>query len=141
MLVLPSLNPLSLYMEALIDASLLVVVVFPAMYFFILKPMRANNEARQQAADQQAKLVAELQKALNEVKTLSGLLPICASCKKIRDDKGYWYQIERYLSTHSDIGFTHGFCPDCIKNLYPEFADQQDAEEIGDETTLEKDKK
>jgi PleD family two-component response regulator len=62
----------------------------------------------------------ELQKALAEIKTLSGLLPICASCKKIRDDQGYWTQLESYISKHSGAEFTHGCCPDCMKKLYPE---------------------
>lgn len=61
--------------------------------------------------------------ALMEVKTLSGLLPICASCKKIRDDRGYWNQIEKYVQEHSDATFSHGICPDCAKKLYPEFHD------------------
>ncbi len=59
-----------------------------------------------------------LQRALNQVKTLQGLLPICASCKKIRDDKGYWNQLETYLHKHSDAQFTHGCCPECAKVLY-----------------------
>ena len=62
----------------------------------------------------------ELQKALAKIKTLSGLLPICASCKKIRDDQGYWTQLESYISEHSEAEFTHGCCPDCMKKLYPE---------------------
>lgn len=62
----------------------------------------------------------KLEKALTEVKTLSGLIPICASCKKIRDDKGYWSAVESYISKHSDATFTHGICPDCLKKLYPE---------------------
>lgn len=62
----------------------------------------------------------ELSTALGEVKQLSGLLPICASCKKIRDDKGYWNQIEHYISAHSHADFTHGICPDCADTLYPE---------------------
>ena len=64
--------------------------------------------------------IAELQDALAHVKTLKGLLPICASCKKIRNDKGYWDQIESYISKHSDASFTHGICPDCAKKLFPE---------------------
>jgi hypothetical protein len=64
--------------------------------------------------------VLKLQAAMDEVKTLSGLLPICASCKKIRDDKGYWTQIETYIREHSDAEFSHGICPDCAKKLYPE---------------------
>ena len=66
------------------------------------------------------RLIRELTEALAHVKTLSGLLPICASCKKIRDDQGYWQQVETYISAHSDADFTHGICPDCVKRLYPE---------------------
>ena len=65
------------------------------------------------------KLIGELQKALAKVKTLSGLLPICSSCKKIRDDKGYWNQIETYIRERSEADFTHGICPNCAKKLYP----------------------
>jgi PAS domain S-box-containing protein len=65
------------------------------------------------------KLIKDLQEALSKVKTLSGLLPICASCKKIRDDKGYWNQIEVYVKDRSDAEFSHGICPDCKKQLYP----------------------
>ena len=65
----------------------------------------------------------ELQEALAKVKTLSGLLPICASCKKIRDDSGYWKQIEAYIREHSDATFTHGICPECVKKLYPGIGD------------------
>ncbi len=62
---------------------------------------------------------AELRQALADVKHLSGLLPICASCKKVRDDKGYWQQIESYISAHSDADFSHSICPDCMEKLYP----------------------
>jgi len=62
----------------------------------------------------------ELQDSLAKVKTLSGLLPICASCKKIRNDQGYWSQIEVYIRDHSEAEFSHGLCPDCVKKLYPE---------------------
>jgi len=65
------------------------------------------------------KLIGELQQALAKVKTLSGLLPICSSCKKIRDDKGYWNQIETYIRERSEADFTHGICPSCAKMLYP----------------------
>ncbi len=60
----------------------------------------------------------EREKALLKVRTLSGLLPICASCKKIRDDKGYWNRIESFIRDHSEAEFTHGICPDCTKELY-----------------------
>jgi CheY-like chemotaxis protein len=65
------------------------------------------------------KLVNELQSALAKVKTLSGLLPICSSCKKIRDDTGYWNQIESYIRARSEAEFTHSICPNCSKTLYP----------------------
>lgn len=65
------------------------------------------------------RLIAELQEALANVKTLSGLIPICSSCKKIRDDKGYWNVLEQYLIDHSDAKFSHGVCPDCLKRDFP----------------------
>lgn len=68
----------------------------------------------------QRRLVEDLRQALDQVRTLSGLLPICANCKKIRDDKGYWQQIEHYLASHSGASFSHGLCPDCVRQLYPE---------------------
>jgi PAS domain S-box-containing protein len=66
-------------------------------------------------------LIVECQEALAKVKTLSGLLPICASCKRIRDDKGYWKQIEDYISDHSEAEFSHGICPECGKRLYGKY--------------------
>lgn len=67
------------------------------------------------------RLITELQEALNKVKTLSGLLPICAFCKDIRDDSGYWHQVEAYIKEHSKANFSHGVCPDCAKKHYPEY--------------------
>ena len=64
-------------------------------------------------------LIQELKNALAQVKTLGGLLPICSHCKKIRDDKGYWNQIEAYLHEHSDADFSHSICPECFKEHYP----------------------
>mgnify|MGYP003645286011 CR=1 FL=1 len=63
----------------------------------------------------------ELRQALNKVKQLGSMLPICAHCKNIRDDKGYWEEVESYISKHSDTQFTHGICPDCIEANFPEF--------------------
>ncbi|MEM7031944.1 MAG: response regulator [Chloroflexota bacterium] len=72
------------------------------------------------------RLNQELSDALAKVKLLSGLLPICASCKKIRDDSGYWQQLEVYIAQHSEASFTHGICPDCTKELYPDFFSEDD---------------
>ncbi len=65
-------------------------------------------------------LIAALTKAMNKVKLLSGLVPICASCKNIRDDNGYWMQVEKYIQEHSEAKFSHGICPICAKKLYPD---------------------
>ncbi len=67
------------------------------------------------------KLIADLQGALSKVKLLSGFLPICASCKKIRNDKGYWTQVEEYIRDHSEAEFSHGLCPECAKRIYPQY--------------------
>jgi len=80
------------------------------------------EEDLQQKAQELEKANQELQALLNNVKTLSGLLPICATCKSIRDDKGYWNQIESYIRAHSEADFSHGICPDCAKKLYPDIA-------------------
>lgn len=74
-------------------------------------------------------LILELQGALAKVKTLNGLLPICASCKKIRDDSGYWNRIESYIGKHADVQFSHGICPDCARKLYPELFEEKGTEE------------
>lgn len=68
----------------------------------------------------------ELQTALSQVEVLSGLLPICANCKKIRDDSGYWKQVEEYFEEHSRAEFTHSICPDCLREMYPELADRME---------------
>jgi hypothetical protein len=61
--------------------------------------------------------VTELEKALSEVKQLRGILPICAYCKKIRDDQNYWQQVESYFTAHTDARFSHSFCPDCYEKI------------------------
>lgn len=73
-------------------------------------------------ARQKEELIAKLRETLARVRTLSGMLPICSTCKKIRDDKGYWNQIESYIKAHSDAEFSHSICPDCLVRLYPEEA-------------------
>jgi len=77
--------------------------------------------ARKQAEAERERLLAEREKALSEIKVLSGLLPICMSCKQIRDDQGYWNKIELYIRSHSQAEFSHGLCPACAHKLYPEY--------------------
>jgi len=79
-------------------------------YYGILKFKKLERE----------ELIANLQKALADVKTLSGMLPICAWCKKVRNDEGYWQKIEAYMKSHLDLDFTHGICNDCAKKEYPD---------------------
>ena len=80
---------------------------------------RAEDALRQTKLEQQ-KLIAELQEALAEIKTLKGFIPICASCKKIRDDEGYWNQLEAYISKHTEAIFTHSICPQCAEKYKAE---------------------
>jgi len=84
---------------------------------------------RKRTQEEREQLISELREALAKVKQLSGLLPMCASCKKIRDDKGYWNQLEAYISDHSEADFSHGICPECVKELYPEYAHKFDSHE------------
>jgi len=73
--------------------------------------------ALKQAAAERERLIGELQEALTRVRLLSGLLPICAGCKKIRDEQGSWRQLEIYIRAHSEADFTHGMCPDCLEKF------------------------
>jgi PAS domain S-box-containing protein len=84
-----------------------------------------RSAERKQAKDEREKLIIELQEALGRVKTLSGFLPICASCKKIRNDKGYWEQLEAYITKHSEALFSHGLCPECAQKLCPQIYEQK----------------
>ncbi|MFH0880730.1 MAG: PAS domain S-box protein [Lentisphaerota bacterium] len=97
-----------------------------------ISPLRSGNQQlgflvlvqdvteQKKNATERERLLNEVQQALTQVKALSGLLPICASCKKIRDDKGYWNQVEQYISRHTSATFTHGFCPECAKKKLQE---------------------
>ncbi|MGO8766531.1 MAG: PAS domain S-box protein [Limisphaerales bacterium] len=80
--------------------------------------IRAEITDRKRAEEERERLIAELQHALAEVKTLSGLLPICSVCKKVRDDRGYWHQIEEFVSTRTKAQFSHGSCPGCTAKMY-----------------------
>ncbi len=81
---------------------------------------------KSRAEKEREKLIQELQESLAKIKLLSGLLPICANCKDIRDDKGNWEKIESYIMNHSEAQFSHGICLKCSKKLYPEFHDENE---------------
>jgi hypothetical protein len=122
-----------LHPEIGIWESHVVTIIFSTLvstlvaYFALWKYQKINRrlndeiDEHQRLEEEREKLIMELQSAIDNVKTLSGFLPICALCKKIRDDQGYWNQVESYLSEHTDIDFTHSICPECAKKLYPEY--------------------
>ncbi len=91
--------------------------------------LRARVEVGRRMVEMQdtlASKIMELRRALDQINTLSGLVPICSSCKKIRDDKGFWNHLESYIQAHTNAEFTHGICPECVKKLYPEFCQNGD---------------
>lgn len=106
------------YLVKPVEADRLVSTISKTLEINALKAERKKLE------EEKGKLILELQDALSKIKTLGGMLPICSSCKKIRDDKGYWNQIEAYISEHSEAEFSHGVCPDCAKKLYPQYYDK-----------------
>ena len=109
----------------LIDSQNLQIRTFLLSYGFIwligILAILTCSARMQKKDNERSMIIAKLQKSLSEVKRLSGLLPICCSCKNIRDDKGYWNEVEKYMGEHADVQFTHGICPECARKLYPEF--------------------
>ncbi len=128
-LITTALNDTYSMMEAIeigVDQYVLKPVVTGRLFTAIAKcaeiiELRRSEKKHQAERDQ---LIVDLQAAMAKVKQLKGFLPICASCKKIRDDTGYWQQIEAYIGDRAEVKFSHGICPDCVKTLYPEFSKQ-----------------
>jgi DNA-binding NtrC family response regulator len=114
------------------------------VYRYLTKPLNSPEEIRGALAQavelwelrqerrrfeaELARRNEELEAMLAQVKRLEGMLPICASCKNVRDDKGYWKQIEEYIGERSEAVFSHGICPDCMRKLYPEYSDEAEEE-------------
>lgn len=98
----------------------LAFILSTVIVLLLFKENKTSVE-RKRAEAEREKLIKELQDAIARINKLNGLLPICAHCKKIRDDKGYWNQIESYIREHSEAEFSHGICPECAQKLYPEF--------------------
>ena len=117
-----------IFLSCLNDPAVLESAVKTNPYGYIVKPydnaaLKSSIEitlVKYRAEKDREKLIEQLERALDEVKRLSGLLPICASCKRIRDDQGGWRQIEDYIAEHSEADFSHGICPQCAHKLYPE---------------------
>jgi hypothetical protein len=89
-------------------------------YRLIFRDLSAEIARRNETEQRRLALIGELRHALAEIKTLKGIVPICMHCKKIRDDAGYWNQLEQYLRDHSDAEFSHGICPECMTKYYTE---------------------
>jgi hypothetical protein len=104
----------------LLDSLLLVIFLIPVIFLFVYRPISLDMKKLFEINEEKDKIIKKLNLALDEIKKLEGVIPICASCKNIRDDLGYWTQVEQYISEHSDAKFSHGICPKCVKKLYPE---------------------
>lgn len=102
----PTMSPC---IEAILDGSYILAVTLPLVYIAVYRPMRH--------------LIDQYRSAIDEVRTLRGIITICSACKKIRSDAQSWDQMEAYVQAHSEATFSHGLCPDCIQRLYPEDAE------------------
>ena len=130
------LNIPIIFLSAYADQDILSRAKVSEPFGYLLKPFhprelytsiemalyKAKMEREREALHQEnSRLIQELQAALAEVNKLQGFIPICSNCKKIRDDSGFWQQIEKYIQERSDAKFSHSICPDCAKKLYPDF--------------------
>jgi len=106
---------LNLLTLGIVSLSLIILL----LYWYIRTTKKSRRAAERKNVELEH-LNAELQERIGEIRTLSGLLPICSNCKKIRNDSGYWEQLEGYILQHSDATFSHGICPDCMQELYPD---------------------
>tara|TARA_B100000959_G_scaffold287241_1_gene370402 strand:- start:5072 stop:5743 length:672 start_codon:yes stop_codon:yes gene_type:complete len=124
-----------IFLTAYRDPKILERAKISEPFGYLIKPFEANELhsnveialykhkieiEKKKAGEERKKLIHKLKEDLADVKKLSGLLPICASCKKIRNEEGNWNQIEEYLRDRSEVKFSHGVCPECAKNLYPD---------------------
>ncbi len=127
-IILKKMDVPIIFLTCLSDQAMMDRAIATKPFGYIIKPydtaeLRSCIDitlVKHQAEKERNRLIAQLEKALAEVKKLSGLLPICARCKRIRDEHNNWQPIEEYIHNHSEADFSHGICPDCAKHLYPE---------------------
>lgn len=100
------------------------VLVVALVIYRSLKRTRAAKLRLVAINQDKQRLITELTEAMESIRTLGELLPVCSNCKSVRDDKGYWQAVDRYISAHTDTKISHGICPECIKKLYPQYADR-----------------
>jgi CheY-like chemotaxis protein len=118
-----------IFLSCLSDQEIMRRAIETKPFAFLVKPYDTaelrftieNTLLKYRAQKEREKLIIRLESALLDVKRLSGLLPICSVCKKIKDTEGRWHQIESYIATHSEADFSHGICPQCTRKFYPEF--------------------
>jgi AmiR/NasT family two-component response regulator len=127
------------YLTASSEASVVSRAKLSNAFGYLLKPLderllQITIEMalyKHQMEQERQKLISDLQGALAKVKVLSGLLPICASCKNIRDEEGYWHRVEEYIRDHSEADFSHSVCPTCAQRLYPEYFNKSQPKQHG----------
>ena len=119
MLVLAHFPTVTGLRGALIDSLAMVALAFPALLLLVVRPLRQQIAWRREKERELRQTIVALERSKAEVNQLRGLLPICASCKRIRDAGGEWAQLEQYIEARSGASFTHSICPDCVRTLYP----------------------
>lgn len=109
--------------QRFLDVGITLVIclgITGTLVHLVASEHQRERDLNEQLYQQTLKDKEALEKALKEIRVLKGLIPICANCKKIRDDQGFWHQVESYIAAHAEVAFTHGICPECKLKLYPE---------------------
>jgi len=119
-LFLPFVNR---HIDALFITLIISLILFPILYIIQYRPLFSIMNRLNHVEKKNKELIDELMSEIAKVRILQGLIPICSHCKKVRDDKGFWHQVEVYIRDHSEAEFSHGLCPDCAHELYPELQD------------------
>jgi len=125
-----SLRDAAFFLGVYSSVILASIIVFSSTLGSKVEHYRRDISERRRAQAEKEKLISQLREALSNVKLLSGMLPICSNCKKIRDDKGYWNRIETYIRDHSEAEFSHSICPQCLESLYPEYSDDAEKKDL-----------